>query len=235
MSKSLFRPSDDAVTLPFLIPANAMAVVELCHTATMCRHADSPVFDLEIASSATALAIEIEQALMKYGVAVRSASQGGTMFAYEADGFGGQTFMDDANVPSLLSLPYLGFISRTDPIYAATRAFILSPRNPYYFAGSAGAGVGGPHEGMNMVWPMSLIMTALTSNSDAEIVQCLNTLKSTTASTYFVHESFNKNNASIFTRTWFAWVCTFSLSFHLNFSSIDVFFFWSRPMHCSES
>lgn len=205
LSKCAFRPSDDATTLPFLIPANAMAAVELRHAAAMLGDATSPVYDAPLAATAAALADEIERAVLRHGIANRSAQQLGTVFAYEVDGFGAQTFMDDANVPSLLALPYLGFVTKSDPVYLATRALVWSPRNPYFFRGSAGEGVGGPHAGLNQVWPMSLIIRALTSDDDLEISQCLTTLKSTTAGTYFVHESFNKDDAAKYTRSWFAW------------------------------
>jgi len=130
------------------------------------------------------------------------------IYAYEVDGYGGSYTMDDANIPSLLSLPFLGYVSKTDPLYLNTRKFILSDANPYYSSGSAGKGVGGPHIGQGYIWPLSIIIQAQTSNDDNEIVECLNMLKSTDAGTGFMHESFWKDNASKFTRTWFAWANT---------------------------
>jgi meiotically up-regulated gene 157 (Mug157) protein len=113
--------------------------------------------------------------------------------------------MDDANIPSLLSLPYLGAIDARDPIYQNTRRFLLSGDNPFFFKGTAAEGIGGPHVGMDMIWPMSLITRALTSDNDAEIVSCLRMLKRTHANTGFMHEAFNKDDASRFSRSWFAW------------------------------
>jgi len=62
--------------------------------------------------------------------------------------------------------------------------------------------------GLDMIWPMSIIMKALTSESDDEIVKCLRMLKTTHAGTGFMHESFHKNNPKKFTRKWFAWANT---------------------------
>ena len=116
--------------------------------------------------------------------------------------------MDDANAPGLLSLPYLGCCRYDDPLYRRTRQFVQSQANPYFFRGTAAEGVGGPHEGLNMIWPMSIMMRALTSTSDDEIRQCLKWLRNTDAGTGFMHESFHKDDANHFTRKWFAWANT---------------------------
>jgi Uncharacterized conserved protein len=100
---------------------------------------------------------------------VNNYGKNGSTYVYEVDGFGNQLFMDDANVPSLLSLPYLGCCTASDPIYRRTRAKILSDTNPYFFRGQAGEGIGGPHVGQNMIWPLGIIMRALTSTDDKEI------------------------------------------------------------------
>ncbi|MGN1236074.1 MAG: glycoside hydrolase family 125 protein, partial [Bacteroidaceae bacterium] len=132
----------------------------------------------------------------------------GKIYAYEVDGFGNHLLMDDANVPSLLSLPYLGEVDVNDTIYQNTRRFVLSDDNPYFFRGRAGFGVGGPHIGYDYVWPMSIIMRAFTSRDDAEIRQCLQMLLDTDGGKGFMHESFHKDNADKFTRSWFAWANT---------------------------
>jgi meiotically up-regulated gene 157 (Mug157) protein len=116
--------------------------------------------------------------------------------------------MDDANVPSLLALPYLGCVDANDAVYQNTRRFIWSEDNPYFFKGSAGEGIGGPHIGYDMVWPMSIILKAMTSANDAEIRNCIGMLRDTDADTGFMHESFHKDNPAKFTRSWFAWVNT---------------------------
>lgn len=123
------------------------------------------------------LATEIDDGIVNFGTAISSIT-GERTFVYEADGFGNTLFMDDANIPGLLSLPYLQYVDKSDPIYQSTRRAVLSrTTNPYFFSGSAGEGVGGPHEGYGMVWPMSIMIRALTSDSDDEIMDCLTALK----------------------------------------------------------
>ena len=114
--------------------------------------------------------------------------------------------MDDANIPSLQALAYLGDVPADDPIYLNTRRFVWSDSNPYFFKGTAGEGIGGPHIGYDMAWPMSLITRAMTSTDDAEIKRCIEILMTTDAGTGFMHESFNVNDPSDYTRSWFAWV-----------------------------
>jgi meiotically up-regulated gene 157 (Mug157) protein len=127
------------------------------------------------------------------------------MYIYESNGFGSHNLMDDANVPSLLSLCYLHFASATDPIYRNTRQYVLSVDNPFFFKGKAGEGIGGPHAGMDMIWPISIIISGLTSVEDREIKSCLEMLQKSHANTGFMHESFHKDDPSRFTRPWFAW------------------------------
>ena len=196
-----FRPSDDACIFPFLVPSNLFAVTSLRHLAEM---ANTLLGDPALATEASDLAAEVETALRQYAIA---STPGGTVWAYEVDGFGSQTLMDDANVPSLLGLPYLD--SSPDPaLYARTRALVWSERNSWFFRGTAGEGIGGPHEGQGMIWPMSQTVYALTSNSGPEIRHALRMLKASTAGTGFIHESYNRNNVDDFTRPWFAWANT---------------------------
>ena len=196
-----FRPSDDACIFPFLVPSNLFAVTSLRHLAAM---AGSILHDAALANDANSLAAEVEAALRQYAI---TSTPGGTIWAYEVDGFGSRVLMDDANVPSLLGLPYLN--SSPDPaLYARTRAFVWSERNPWFFRGTAGEGIGGPHEGKDMIWPMSQTVYALTSNSDEEIRRALRMLKDSTAGTGFIHESYNRDDAKNFTRPWFAWANT---------------------------
>lgn len=116
--------------------------------------------------------------------------------------------MDDANVPSLLAAPYLGYCSFKDAIYQSTRKMIWSDNNPYFFKGKAGEGVGGPHVGLNYIWPMSIIMKAFTTDDSEEIRACLKQLRDTDGGTGFMHESFHSEDAADFTRSWFAWTNT---------------------------
>ena len=200
---SAFRPSDDACLYPFLIPANLFAVVALEQLAEMFATIFS---DTTFAGECRALARQISQAANTYGKA--QSRRHGVVYAYEVDGFGNQLLMDDANVPSLLSLPYLGCCAANDPLYRRTRALILNDDNPYFFRGKAGEGIGGPHVGLNMIWPLGVIMRALTSTDDREILQCLRMLKHTHAGTGFMHEAFDKDDPHKFTRSWFAWANT---------------------------
>jgi len=200
---SMFRPSDDACTYPLFVPANLFAVVSLRQLAKM---AAEILHDSKLATEAEGLAGEVERALDQYGKTEQAGL--GTIWAYEVDGYGNALKMDDANAPGLLSLPYLECCSMDDALYRRTRAFVLSASNPYFFEGKAAEGIGGPHEGMNMVWPMSILMRAFTSTDEREIRQCLRWLRDTTAGTGFMHESFDKDDASKFTRPWFAWANT---------------------------
>ena len=200
---SMFRPSDDACTYPLFVPANLFAVVSLRQLATL---ANQVLKDAKLAQEAQALAAEVEAALQRYGKTQHA--QYGEIWAYEVDGYGNVSMMDDANAPGLLSLPYLGCCRIDDPLYQRTRQFVQSAANPYFFRGTAAEGVGGPHAGLNMIWPMSIIMRALTSTEDAEIRQCLRWLRNTTAGTGFMHESFQKDDPKVFTRAWFAWANT---------------------------
>jgi len=124
------------------------------------------------------------------------------------DGFGNSLFLDDANVPSLLSLGYLGVHEPSDPLYQRTRAFLLSHDNPWYNTGTAAEGAGSPHTGPDSIWPMGIILRAKTSEDPAEIRYCLHMLKTTHAGTGFMHESFHKNNPNEYSRDWFAWANT---------------------------
>lgn len=200
---SAFRPSDDACLYPFLIPANLFAVVVLKQLAEMFV---AIVSDTAFAGECRSLAQQISQAVNAYGKT--QSKRHGLIYAYEVDGFGNQLLMDDANVPSLLSLPYLGCCAANDRVYVRTRSFVLSNDNPYFFRGKAAEGTGGPHVGLNMIWPLGVIMRALTSNDDREILYCLRMLKHTHAGTGFMHEAFDKDDPKKFTRSWFAWANT---------------------------
>lgn len=197
---SAFRPSDDATTFGFLVPSNFMAVTSLRKAAEILRTVNN---EPALAGECTALADEVAAALQRH--AVVEHPEFGKIYAFEVDGFGGVQLMDDANVPSLLAMPYLGDTERTDPIYENTRRFVWSRENPYFWQGPAGEGIGGPHIGVEMIWPMSIMMRAFTSDDDAEIRDCIIQLMTTDAGTGFMHESFSRHDAANFTRPWFAW------------------------------
>ena len=197
---SSFRPSDDATVMDYLIPSNFFAVTSLRKAAEILETVNK---DTERAAACRALADEVHEALMAN--AIVEHPKYGKIYAFECDGFGNHLMMDDANVPSLLAMAYLGDVPADDPIYRNTRRFVLSEDNPYFFKGKAGEGIGGPHIGVPYIWPMSIMMRAFTSSSDAEIKWCIEMLMCTDAGTGFMHESFHKNDASHFTRSWFAW------------------------------
>ena len=197
---SAFRPSDDATTFGFLVPSNFMAVSSLRKAAEILSTVNG---ESELAAGCTALADEVAAALQQYAVVEHPVY--GKIYAFEVDGFGSVQLMDDANVPSLLAMPYLGDVERTDPVYENTRRFVWSTDNPYFWRGEAGEGIGGPHIGVEMIWPMSIMMRAFTSTDDAEIRDCIIALMTTDAGTGFMHESFSRHDAANFTRAWFAW------------------------------
>jgi len=127
------------------------------------------------------------------------------MYAYETDGQGNHNLMDDANVPSLLSIPYLGYHTVDDTVYQNTRAFVLSEHNPYYFTGTVASGIGSPHTPTDYIWPIALCMQGLTSTDATEIKSLLHMLSTTHAHTGCMHEGFHKDDPTLFTRPWFAW------------------------------
>ena len=200
---SAFRPSDDATQYGFLVPSNMFAVTSLRQLAEI----ESKVLHHDaFAQECRALADEVEAALQKY--AVVDHPKYGRIYAYEVDGYGNDARMDEANVPRLLALPYMGWGKADDPIYRNTRNFVWSEDNPYFFRGKAGEGIGGPHVGLDFPWPMSLILKGLTADSADEQYECLNMLRNTDGGTGFMHESFHKDDARNFTRSWFAWANT---------------------------
>ena len=197
---SAFRPSDDATVFSFLIPSNFFIVVSMNQAAEMMEKIKK---DTTTANELRALGKEVDQAIKDH--AIVKHPKHGDIYAFEVDGFGGHLLMDDSNVPSLLSLPYLDAIDVNEPVYQNTRKFILSEDNPFFFKGKVAEGVGGPHVGMDMIWPMSIVMRARTTSDPAEIKECIRMLKASNAETGFMHEGFHKDDAKNFTRSWFAW------------------------------
>ncbi|MDP4197838.1 MAG: glycoside hydrolase family 125 protein, partial [Bacteroidota bacterium] len=187
----------------FLIPSNLFAMVSLLQLSEIFS---SEGLDSAFASDCKSFANELSELITKYAISEHLSF--GKIYAFEVDGFGNQLFMDDSNVPSLLSLPYLGCVKKDDSIYKNTRNFALSENNPYFFKGKAAEGIGGPHVALNMIWPLSIIMRAMTSTSREEIAKCIKMLKFTHAGTGFMHESFYKDNPDKFSRSWFAWANT---------------------------
>ena len=203
MTWSGFRPSDDCCEYGYLIPANMMACIAMEKAADICEHVYD---DAKTQNLCLRLSKDIRAGLLKYGVAEHPSF--GMVFVYETDGLGHHVFMDDANVPSLLSAPYLEFCSTEDPVYQATRRFVLSCHNPYFYEGCCAQGVGSPHTPQGYVWPIALTMQALTSNSPDEVFRCLQMLVTTHAGTFQMHESFDAQRPKVYTRPWCAWANT---------------------------
>jgi uncharacterized protein len=201
LSRCVFRPSDDETVFPYIIPANAMTVVNLRKM--------KPILE-EVGASTTVtrshvLADQIAHGIKEWGIVQHKKF--GNMYAYEVDGFGSSCIMDEPNIPSLLSLPYLGFCDVHDETYQNTRECILSDWNSFFAKGQVACGITSPHVGVcDHFWPMATIMQALTTTDEDEIVECLTTLKRTHAKTFFMHESVDVDNEHRFTRHWFAWV-----------------------------
>lgn len=200
MTWSGFRPSDDACAYHYLIPANCFAAVILGYLAEI---AQAVWQDTGFASDALRTRREIVRGIEEYGIVHHPRF--GRIYAYEADGLGHFRLMDDANVPSLLSLPYLGYLAPDDPVYQNTRKWILSEENPCYFSGEAACGVGSEHTAKGNVWPISLAMQGLTSSSHTEKERMIRLLLDTTAGCGRMHESFSADDPAQFTRPWFAW------------------------------
>ena len=200
MTWSGFRPSDDRCVYNYLIPSEMYAVVTLGYLKEILNDVYGDEFNAERAEK---LRNEINSGINEYGIFEHEKY--GKIYKFEVDGLGNFTLMDDANSPSLLGAPYIGYCSNQDQIYINTRKFILSNDNPFYYSGSLLSGVGSPHTPKGNVWPIALIIQGLTSNDKDEIERLLNDLSHSHANTYFMHESINCNEQEKFTRKWFAW------------------------------
>ena len=199
MTWSGFRPSDDACRYGYLIPSNLFAARVMDYAAQFAMMMN----DAALAKRCTALKNDIQQGVKAH--ATVNDPVHGLIYAYETDGMDHYNMMDDANVPSLLSLPYLDVCDIDDPLYQRTRSYVLSRDNPCYGEGKSAHGVGSWHTPRGYVWPIGLCMQAMTSRSDDEVAELLCMLLTTHADTGFMHESFDPDAPSVFTRSWFAW------------------------------
>jgi meiotically up-regulated gene 157 (Mug157) protein len=195
-----FRPSDDPVRYHFNVPVNMFAVVvmkDLTNVARDVWHDDA------MARNAWGLSVEIQRGIEQYGTLVLKPF--GRIYAYEVDGLGHANVMDDANVPSLLSIPYFGYLPKTNSLYLATRRFALSDRNPYYFRGKFAQGIGSPHTPHGYVWPLALCVQALTATDDREVDRVFSWIAVSDTGDHRLHESFNADWPESYTREDFAW------------------------------
>lgn len=195
-----FRPSDDACVYSYNVPGNHFAKLALEHIGEI---AAVVYQDAELAAEALALGADIAAGIARHGVV--NHPDFGDIYAYEVDGLGNTLLMDDANMPSLLSLPLTGGVDAADPVYQATRAFVLSNANPYFYTGSHAAGIGSPHTPEGYIWPIALAVQGLTAATREEKWDILQTLRDTTGGTGNMHEGFNPDNPEQFTRPWFSW------------------------------
>ncbi|MFI3084950.1 glycoside hydrolase family 125 protein [Streptococcus sp. 2020WUSS089] len=202
MTWSGFRPSDDACIYPYLIPSNMFAVVVLGYLGEIAELFASEEFS-DLAEGARQLAQEIDQGIRTFGLTKNQAGE--TIFAYEVDGLGNQSIMDDPNVPSLLAAPYLGYCSKDDPIYLATRRTILSQENPYYYEGDYAAGLGSSHTFYRYIWPIALAIQGLTTDDKEEKARLLDTMVACDGGTGLMHESFHVDDPTLYSREWFSW------------------------------
>lgn len=209
-----FRPSDDACKFGYLIPANAHMAKVLAQLADL---PNDVYADLTSKKRAIEISEQIKSGIERFGIV---DLDGKKIFAYECDGLGNYLLQDDANIPSLLSLPYLGVCTESDAIYLNTRNFVLSEKNPYFYIGQVLTGLGSQHTPVNQVWPLGIAMQGITSTSAEEIESCLQFLELSHAGTNHMHESVEMNDPKIFTRAWFSWAdMTF---YHLLLKSVNL-------------
>ncbi|GGD50266.1 glycoside hydrolase family 125 protein [Paenibacillus nasutitermitis] len=200
MTWSGFRPSDDACEYGYLIPANMFAVVALRYIGEISREV---LGDSKLEAQARQLSEQIDEGIRRYGIVENP--EFGTVYVYETDGLGNVNMMDDANVPSLLSIPYLDYVDADDPVYRNTRKLILSRANPYYYEGKAASGIGSPHTPSHYIWHIALAIQGMTSTSEEEQEQLLSLMEQTDAGTGFMHEGFHVDDPDKYTRPWFSW------------------------------
>ena len=213
-----FRPSDDRCEYGYLIPANMMACVALRKASEI-----SAVLykDYRLSAQCLSLSRDIDEGIHESGIV--SHHEYGDIYAYETDGMGHYNLMDDANSPSLLAMPYFEYCRNDDPLYQNTRRFVLSEANPYFYHGRFASGIGSPHTPRGYVWPIAIIMQALTSRNRDEIVSCLSMLASTHAGTNRMHESFDPDAPEQYSRPWFAWANTLFATLLDKLMAIDFF------------
>lgn len=194
-----YRPSDDACKYGFFIPGNMFASVILKQMAELLNDIDQ----VEIASKALNMKKVLDEAIEKY--AVIDHEKYGKMYVYETDGLGHYLLMDDANIPSLLTIPYFGYKNNDDPIYQNTRNYCLSLDNPFYFEGKVLTGVGSPHTPKDYVWHIGVVAQGLTAIDDEEKLSVINMVLNSDDNTTLTHEGVHKDDQSIYTRPWFSW------------------------------
>lgn len=192
-----FRPSDDACVYGYNIPENMQAVVALEHIAEIARVIYG---EMELGNKAEIFAKELREAIARHAFVPQQ-----DYYAYEVDGYGQYLVMDDANMPSLLAMPYFGWCAKDEPSYLATRKVILSSVNPYYYTGKALSGIGSPHTPHDYVWDIAVAVQGLTSRSKEEQLECIRMMVKNDADTLQMHEGIHADDPTRYTRPWFSW------------------------------
>ena len=216
MTWSGFRPSDDACKYHYLVPSNMFAVVVLKYLEEI---STDILKDDTLHAEAEKLREEIDAGIQAYGVVEH---KGKKVYAYEVDGLGNYSLMDDPNVPSLLSAPYLGYCDFDDEIYQNTRDLILSFDNPYYYEGEFAKGCGSSHTPLHYIWPIALSIEGLTHPDKNYKKDILDTLVKTDGDTNMMHESFHVDDHHKFTRVWFSWANMMYCELLLDYLDIKV-------------
>ena len=204
MTWSGFRPSDDACQYGYLVPSNMFAVVVLGYIEEIFTNIlTEETSSKSILEEAKRLKEDIQKGIEDY--ALTKNQQGETIYAYEVDGLGNVSIMDDSNVPNLIAAPYLGYCSTTDEQYLATRKTLLSKENPYFYEGKYAKGIGSSHTPENYIWPIALAMEGMTTEDKEEKKRILDLLVATDAGTHLMHEGFDVDDPNNYTREWFSW------------------------------
>jgi meiotically up-regulated gene 157 (Mug157) protein len=220
--KTMFRNSDDSALFAYNIPENAFLVATFENISKMLkfhlqknynRKWDREIFlkvkrFKNIISDLDTISVSVKNSIYSNGVFTDSLTKE-KYFAYEVDCYGNHYFIDDPGYPSLISMSFFGFINAKDPLYLSTRKRLISNKNPYYFKGLIGEGLGSAHTARNFIWPLFNIMRVLTSDDDKEILDSIDVLLKTAEDTGFMHESVYVNDPKNFTRSWFAWANSF--------------------------
>lgn len=213
MTWSGFRPSDDSCIYHYLVPSNMFAVAVLGYLEDVYSNITE---DKDLVERITTLKNEIDEGIRKHAITKNNANE--DVYAYEVDGLGNASIMDDANIPNLISAPYLGYCSVDDPIYERTRETLLSDENPYYYSGTAASGIGSSHTPDDYIWHMSLAMIGLTSKDKDLKKEMLDTMVATDGGKKALHEGFHKDRPEEYTREWFSWpnmlFCELMLDFY---------------------
>lgn len=217
MTWSGFRPSDDACQYGYLVPSNMFAVVVLGYLAEI---AYKVLSDESLARRAERLALEIKGGIENF--AKVEHPKYGVIYAYETDGLGNYNLMDDANVPNLLSIPYLGYCDTADPVYQNTRRFVLSEDNPYYYSGRCASGIGSPHTPERYIWHIALAVQGMTAETQAEKKAILDLMARTDGGTGFMHEGFHVDDPNQYTREWFSWANSMFCELVLDYCGLNV-------------